>query len=332
MKIKRRTIITLSVLVFVLGGFALLRRPVAEPRYRDIPLSTWLALHRSYQFRNLTHVVLLGDRRDELPDLDTLGPFAPHAIKQIGTNALPSLISWLSQPENAWKRKLTGVIEKLPSPVRPDKVPVWLDYRRDYERASLAFTGFGILKAEAAPAIAALTRIALDTNALGAASAIGVLVSIGKPAVPVLAGLLSTNATRATQVEVMNGLGHLGPNAADAVPVLVLCLNSPDEGIAKSAAWALGRIARRSEIAVPALVRSLDDSRYAVRLAAAKALGDFGGDALPARRSLSNLVSQPDVKLSQEAEKALLKISSASSGEPFRPEPGALWDIFPALR
>ena len=330
-KTKRQTIIALVVFVLVLGVLTYSLRPSAEPRYRDIPLSRWLALHRAYQFRNLSHVVLLGDIGD-IPDRDTLGPDAANAIKQIGTNALPSLIIWMRQPECVWKRKLFEGTQKLPSAVRPNKMPAWLDYRRDHERASLAFSGFGILKMEAAPAIPALARIAGDTNALGAARAVGVLAQIGKPAVPALAGLLSTNSARAIQVEVINGLGYLGPNAPDAVPALVSCLNSSDEGIAKSAVWALGRIARRSELAIPALVEGLDDSRYAVRLAAVKALGEFGGDASPAKRSLRDLVSQPDLKLSEEAEKALLKISSASAGEPFGREVTPFREIFPGVR
>jgi hypothetical protein len=314
---KQRKVLVAFISVLAVVGLASVRFRASEPRCRDIPLSEWLALLRSYELREVSKYILL-DAAREVPGRDKLGPQAADAIRQIGTNALPSLIAWMNVRQSPWKLTLAATLRKLPSPVRPNKLPGWLDYAKDCDRASLAYTGFRALGPAAAPAIPDVAQIACDSRRLGSGNAVHVLVQIGKPAVPELARLLSTNVANPTRKDIMFGLGFLGSNAAESVPAIAACLELSDEAMACVAASTLARIKRRSEIAIPALIKSLEDRRYEVRLAAVRALGDYGSDALPATAVLQSLCVQPDVQLGWEAKHALLKIGSAASDEPFR--------------
>lgn len=309
---KRRKCVAVIASVLVAAGLTLVFLRDSEPRYHDIPLSEWLALLRSYELRGVSQYILL-DATREVPGRDTLGPQAGEAIRQIGTNAFPSLIAWMNVRQSPWKLKFAAILLKFPSPVRPKKLPAWLVSANDYDRASLAYTGFRALGPIAAPAIPDVAQIACDPSRLGSGSAVHVLVHIGKPAVPELARLLSTNVTNVTRKDVLMGLGYLGPNAAESVPAIITCLKQPDETIACLAASTLARIRRRSGIAIPALIEGLDDPRYAVRVAAVRALGDYGKAALPATATLRSLCVQPDIQLGHEAELALFQIESAVS-------------------
>ena len=229
----------------------------SEPHYRGIALSEWLVIQRSYAFRALTHVVII-DGVSEHPRRDTLGPEAEEAIKQIGTNALPMLIAWMNAPRMSWKVKVAAALQKLPSAVRPVKLPAWLDGSRDLQRASLAaYCGFRVLGVAAAPVAPELARIACDPDTVGSPHAITVLVQMGRPVVPELIGLIATNVTPKIRANAIIGLGAIGPDATESVPAVIGCLKQSDEAIACLAARTLGRIRRQSEIAIPALVKSL---------------------------------------------------------------------------
>ena len=314
----RRILVSLVCLVAMVVLVRHLLRDT-EPRYRDIPLSDWIALHRSYTIRGQIPFVLFIEFR-EVSGRDTLGPEAADAIRQIGTNALPVLINWMNLHRSPWKTTIARAVAKLPRSVRPAKLPAWVDPAKEYERASLAYSGFLILGAAAAPAIPDLVSVACNTQALGSASAVDVLVRLNKPAVPALAGMLTDSRPKEIQNRVMNGLGYIGLDAVEAIPALVSCLNHSDEELAALSAATLARIQQRPDLAVPALIVCLDDSRDLVRLAAAKALGDFGSDASPAAAKLTSLLVQPDIHLSREAGRALEKIAPSSFNEPFATE------------
>ncbi|HEX5219701.1 MAG TPA: HEAT repeat domain-containing protein [Verrucomicrobiae bacterium] len=260
------------------------------------------------------------DNIREVPGRDTLGPEAADAIKQIGTNGLPSLVAWMGAHRRPWKAKIAMAVQKLPAAIRPSKLPGWLDYSEYNQRVWLAYTGFRILGTEAAPAVPEVARIARDPHAVGSKVAISALSQIGKPAVPELIALLTTNNAPTTRRDVLMGLGDIGPNAAESVPVVIACLKETDETMACLAARTLSRIRRRSELAIPALVEGLDDRRYGVKVAAVRALGDYGHGALPATAFLRDLCVQPDIQLAREAEQALRKIDASELNETeFRP-------------
>jgi HEAT repeat protein len=308
---------TLTVLCLAaIAGLFFLLLPKREPTYRHVPLSDWLALHRSYQFRDLPFRID-GDAFRVVPERDTLGPEAASAIKQIGTNALPFLIEWMEAPRNSWRTGLAKAFAKLPNSVRPKELSRWLSLSRDYDRASLAYTGFRLLGASAAPAIPDLVKVASDPQALGYDNAVHVLVGLRRPAVPALASLLTQNQPKDLQTRVMQGLGYLGKDASEAVPTLAAYATRPGEELVLISIVTLGRIRQQPEVVVPTLIECLEDSRPGVSLAAAKVLGEYGMDAAPAVPKLQELLTRPDLNLSKEAEQALLRITSSGPVDPF---------------
>lgn len=339
---RRQFVVSLICLV-VAAGLVCSFLGDSEPRYRNIPLSQWIELNMAYKFRGLG----LGDtspafkRLEEVPQVDTLGPESAGAIRQLGTNAIPFLIEWMSLPERSWKTQFAQVITKLPKAVRPQRMHAWL--WKDYNRASVAHNGLIALGPAANSAIPELVKIAGGPRALGAANAVDVLAGLRPPPIEELVLILTRNPSPSIKVRVMERLGDPGavlspsvlalfraqrnPDEAavawsQAVPALVSCVQNADEMVAAWSVATLARIRQQPEVSIPALIAALDDSRNSVRLAAAKALGDFGTNARPAIAHLQTLLAKPDISLSREAERALLKIAQTmpadhSAGEVF---------------
>ena len=114
--------------------------------------------------------------------------------------------------------------------------------------------------------------------------------------------------------EVFEGLRELGPAAKAAIPCLVVCLRSADDGLdaaftlegigseavpplvaalstseaegRSNAAHALGKLGVSAVPAVPALIGALEDGESGIRKAAAEALGSIGPPALAACAAL----------------------------------------------
>ncbi len=137
--------------------------------------------------------------------------------------------------------------------------------------------------------------------------------------------------------DVFEAFRELGPNAKEAIPFLVACLRSSEDGLdaaftlqglgheavapliralaeadvegRSNAAYALGRLESVAVPAVPALAKTLKDQEARVRKAAAEALGAIGS---PAQAAVPELITalqkdqEDDVR--EEAAKALGKI------------------------
>src|SRR3989449_9167304 len=86
---------------------------------------------------------------------------------------------------------------------------------------------------------------------------------------------------------------YAGPAPEQVLPRLLAVLRDPNPEQRRTAAQALGKIARKE--AVPALVEALRDPDAGVRRHAAWALGMIGEDAVgPDRSPLSSLLFDPD--------------------------------------
>jgi HEAT repeats len=323
---KRRIIVVLFLgLVAIIATLS--RWPhEAEPHYHNIPLSEWLALNQAYQFHKLARsgrlILPQFKKYEDVPGVEKFGPEAKEAVRQIGTNAISVMVEWMKLHPSRWKPRVAGIVNQLPRVIRPERLPGWLSPVKDYERAALADDGFRILGATASPAIPDLVRIACDTNAIGWVSAVDVLVALKKSAMPALANqlnifnVLSRYQPREIQKRFVQVLGVLGVDAIEAIPTVISYFKQPDEELAEMAATTLARIRQRPDLTVPALIACLDDSRYRVRLAAVKALGDIGSDALPAAFTLRSLLAGPEIELSVEAGRALLEIVPAPPSDP----------------
>src|SRR6266705_1801294 len=97
---------------------------------------------------------------------------------------------------------------------------------------------------------------------------------------------------------------YAGPAPEQVLPRLLAVLRDPNPDQRRTAAQALGKIARKE--AVPALVEALRDPDAGVRRNAAWALGMIGEDAVgPDRSPLASLLFDPDPGVREAAAMAL---------------------------
>lgn len=112
---------------------------------------------------------------------------------------------------------------------------------------------------------------------------IRVLAGFGKTAVPPLIEVLKKEAD--LRQPVLDVLGRIGPDAEDAVAVVVSLGKEADDETRASAIGTLGKIGRRSPQAISAMSGALGDSFQPVRAVAVRALGESGAaakEAVPA--------------------------------------------------
>jgi hypothetical protein len=120
-------------------------------------------------------------------------PAAKLAIKEIGTNAIPKLLSMLQAGDSmkSMKMKLNILLDRQSR----TRFRFW----PGYYRREMAVFGFGVLNQNAAPAV------------------------------PALIGLLKNGHT-VHRANVIDALGEIGPAAKDAVPFLLTRLNDEETG------------------------------------------------------------------------------------------------------
>jgi hypothetical protein len=203
-----------------------------EPSYNGRPLSQWL-----------------GDMRLSAP---TTGhePYE-EAIRAMGTNAIPTLLKWISyKPSPSDHSSQSG-----------ETVPPWRpNYNLNPEqRAARAQYAFESLGAVARPAIPELTRLARTSSDPGLGDCCAtVLAFIGPAAIPSLLSL-ATNSPPWTRYYAIGVLQRFAkdPEAALVVPVLMNCLGDtntdfPLEGPVEGVLDAIG-----PAVVVPALTNAL---------------------------------------------------------------------------
>jgi hypothetical protein len=218
---------------------------------------TWLLLLRGhepgYNGEKLSHwVILLGQAKAGLGAAED----QQDAIQQIGTNALPFLVKWITFSE-ARDLRLFGVPFALPTAHR---------------KAELAYgssAAFAVLGPRAATALPDLVRLVHETNQAVFYRILSAIDTVG---------------------------GNLGTNAGVVVPPLMKLLNGPDAGVAGFAAIELGKIGRRTQTdaIVAAFVRATESADHYVRYGAVYGLGELGPLAQVAVPALVRTLDDPD--------------------------------------
>lgn len=158
---KRYVVAIIAIAVILLAG--LHKNP--EPRYNGRSLSQWLRDYEAFG----THA-----EADQSAAAD--------AVREIGTNALPFLITWISYGNTNW-HSLFRATAKMPGMSKP----YGSFSRRLNQRVILGAGGFTILGTNAAPAVPALVYLATNQ---ASPMAISALWSIGRPAMPALKTIL----------------------------------------------------------------------------------------------------------------------------------------------
>jgi hypothetical protein len=220
-----------------------------EPVYRGVKLSEW--------------VVSLGQARAGLAPTEE----EREAVLQIGTNALPFLIRWITYPP-PWDLRLFGIPLALP---------------RQYTKAELAegsLVALHVMGPCAAPALPGLVSVMKDTNDVVFHRVMNAIESVVRNlstnaslVVPPLTQLLDSPNSQVAGIAAIE-LGNIGKQAqTDAiVATLARATESPDKYLRYCAAFGLGEMGSLARPGVPALVRALNDTDTLVRQTATNSL------------------------------------------------------------
>jgi HEAT repeat protein len=161
----------------------------------------------------------------------------------------------------------------------------------------------------AAVSPAALRRLGgelRDTSRAVAMRAADRLSDAGVAAVPILMEALADTA-RQTRVVAAYGLGEVGPEARNSVPILVRYLSSADDSVANMADWAITQIQPKAGPYV-ALLRGLRFGDPFERADAARLLSHYGEGAIEAMPLLLRAFQDSDPLVARNAGAALIAI------------------------
>jgi HEAT repeat protein len=212
-----------------------------EPVYRGKPLSTWL---QTYATPGGTEA------------------FADEAVRQAGTNAIPTLLRLLRFDDSALRIKFMDL-------VRQQHI-VTIEFTTAATKNWAGVRGFGVLGTNARSATSALIEIA------------------------------NRNISPSSRYYSIDALGLIGPPAKEAVPSLMRWATDTNVHVLCSAMRALGEIRQEPGLVLPVLTSALHSAVPVVRMNAVSALGDFGPVARPAVPALVEMFSDsvPDVRRS----------------------------------
>ena len=208
---------------------------------------------------------------------------AVYRLQQLGPQAkaaIPAMVALLKGPDVATHHRAIEVLEAI-GPEAPEVVQALLQ---------------------------ALRHPDLD---IGYCAAEALTMNEDKSVVPAVIEMLSEDKSSQSAECELRVLQALGPEACEAVPVLIECLNF--ERLARSAVNTLGNIGPDAAPAVPALLKLYDQSRandkYPLRRSIIVALGRIGPDAQACSPLLIELAKRDDL----DAVRALWRIEPQCS-------------------
>ena len=270
-----------------------LAAPRSEPRYRGKSLTSWLKIYDSFE------------------EGEAARAEAANAVRHIGTNAIPYLLTDLGHHPPAWMETVSNLIRGWPQ--RFINVWQWLIVSQDRNwRAEL---GFQILGADATPAVPRLILMLNDRiEDYEEPPAAEALASIGQPALIALMGTLTNRANSGQfRAAAVQAIGEMETNANEVTEQLVACLEDEPE-VAIAAALALGSVVVDKEALVPKLVAILNPPRKSSGcIAGITALRIFGTNAQSAVPVLRTFLTSETPELRCAATNALDQIHPWSS-------------------
>jgi HEAT repeat protein len=239
------------------------------PAYQGKSLTTWLDQDAKY--------LLAEQKSSDRVKRDQ----AEAAIRHIGTNALPTLLSMVRARDSALKKRLIALVNKQ-SVIR-------FHFRRAEYCHAKATYGFGALGPAARPAVPALIRLLHDQD----------------------------KEVRAAAAQC---LSLIGADARDAVPALIRALNEEGNGygpVLLNSMLALGAIHSEPEVVVPLLVEYLNGSRkdWNYGASAMDALSRYREKAKPAVPAILPFLNDPDESHRSSAEAALCAIDPQAAAQ-----------------
>jgi len=236
--------------------------------------------------------------------LGSLGPAA--------RAALPQLLALVADPRQSVRWRALEAASKLGADAA--SVPALVSALASpdsYVRAGALWIQRE-LGPEARAALPALTAAAHDVHPGVRAVAVQALARVGQGDAASLAALVQAlrgGGDADYRWKAARALGHLGPQAKEAVPGLVAAVDDENGHVRREAIIALGRIGPDAvAAAAPALMRVLEDPDRDIRQAAAMALGRLQAEA--ARGALTRHLTDEDEGVRAAAQTAIERLSA----------------------
>jgi HEAT repeat protein len=284
---KRHGIILVVLFIALAGGLVwMLSRP-SEPLYQGKPLSAWI---NEYNGRP-------GDTNQA----------ALVAIREMGTNAIPTLLKIMESDDPPFQRMMSELNRKqslVHFPVREKPYPRWA--------ASAALYAMG---ASARPAFPTLTNLLFHANSLfKTAAPANALAGMGSGGLPPLLAAL-TNQNPFIRSSAATGLGWARSDLNIVVPALIARLGDRDWWVHCEAVLALGHLHAEPELAVPALMKDYPGNDPKLRSEILRAIGRFETNASAAVPMLLETLSDNDPEIRHGAAWALKHIDSEAAAK-----------------
>ena len=326
MKRGRRILLIAAGAIAALTVAALLWPSESEPAYQGKTLSEWLEIYNNPQnlaannpFFRATAPALLA-RSGDPHKLDPRRNEAADAVRHIGANALPLLLNWINhETPRLWKIRVATVRQKLPKKFQGGPAVDWWLFGADYDRVTLAQSGFYLLGTNASPAVPELARRMNTRRNNSGGHAIDALKVIGTNGLaPMLTALTNTQAPHRVWIvgALQLPIEALGTNVGPAIEVLAKCVGDKDPEVAFLSVRILGQLTFAPDIsavaftpAVPSLTSRLADPTPRMRSASAETLGLFGRQAHSAVPALTSLLNDSDRSVIDSATMALRQIT-----------------------
>jgi hypothetical protein len=280
-----------------------------------IALAAWLIGHREPTYQGQTLSQWLGTPvvgRSNQSAVD-------NAIQQMGTNALPCLLEWVSYDPSQHKLKcaLRSLLRNLPPSLLPESLRIQRQLDLDEGRAELAADSFAVLGNAATPALPRLTELLnKPTGAQVSRRVARALSGIGPEGFLVLAAhLANTNATnREASALALATPTSLHTTTNTVVPLLIRTLQDHDRRVAAGATIALGRIAQRPDSPRTMILAAVTNcfSRATpptLRSQEIYIVGHCGPQAEPFIPALLAATAEPELRVRMSATNALERLA-----------------------
>jgi hypothetical protein len=279
MKARHYLPVVVTGLLAFAGSALYVRRQVYEPSWGGKTVSQWAA-YCVHDGGNINHST------------------AQVALRQLGSNAVPTLLCLLSADESKWLDK-----------------GLWLGRLRGLNAKQCHYSAAWACAAigpPARPALPLLIRMFERRDCVEDAQI--ALMKIGPEGVQFL-----TNALPSSEEPVRwSVVYHLRATTTDpssAAAALSRALDDPSPRVRAEAAWGLGMLQADPPTTVPRLVRCLDDPNDRVKECAIQALGLFGKSAAPAVPSLLEFSRTNAISMASTAWQALEKIDPDAAAQ-----------------
>jgi hypothetical protein len=257
--------------VFILGAvgiisLAFFRLSVSppEPLYKGKPLSGWLD----------GYVLISNGRPDEDLHIAEENRKVDLIVREVGTNAIPTLFKMIELSDSPLKIKIAGFLNDHNIGTFKIKSSWPLN-----SQAAMAFQALGDTAADAEPRLVALLKKYRGNSYKEDlfAAALGGIGPTASNAVPSLLEVVTNRS--ALPYNFLNALGKIHADPSNAVPVLITFLKNSDAGTRRRAVIGLQAYGLNARSAVPDLFNLLGDESEAVRKHAADAIRAIDNDA-----------------------------------------------------